>query len=70
MPSVKKAAIAHLAILGLLLAAAPAAAQGNIKQDSLCFGVGRGVGWAKYNGDATDGTTNQGSRGRSGSAVM
>lgn len=59
MLSVRKAAIAQVGVLGLLLAA-PLAAQGNIKHDGFYFGVGPGVGWAKYNGDATDGTTESG----------
>jgi hypothetical protein len=62
MLSVRKAAIAQVGMLGLLLAA-PAAAQGNIKHDGLYFGVGLGIGWAKYNGDATDGTTESGPSG-------
>ena len=57
--SVGKVAIAQVGLLGLLLAA-PAEAQGNIKHDGFYFGVGLGVGWAKYNGDATDGTTESG----------
>ena len=43
-------------MLGLLLAA-PAAAQGDVKHDGFNFGAGLGIGWAKYNGDATNGTT-------------
>jgi len=59
MLSVRRAAIAQVVMLGLLLAA-PAAAQGNIKHDGFYFGAGLGIGWAKYNGDATDGTTESG----------
>ena len=60
MLSVRRVAIAQVGMLGLLLVAAPAAAQGNIKHDGFYFGVGLGIGWAKYNGDATDGTTESG----------
>lgn len=51
--------VASLGVLGLL-AAAPVEAQGNIKHDGFYFGAGLGIGWAKYHGDASDGTTESG----------
>ena len=60
MWSVRKTAVAQMSLLGLLLATAPAAAQGSIKHDGFYFGVGLGIGWAKYNGDAAGGSTETG----------
>ena len=52
--------VASLGILGALVVSSPAQAQGNIRHDGFYFGVGLGIGWAKYNGDASDGTTESG----------
>lgn len=47
-----------LTIAGIMLATAvPASAQGSIRHGGFFFGVGLGPGWAKYGGDASDGTT-------------
>lgn len=35
-------------------------AQGKIQHSGFYFGAGLGIGWAKYNGDAEDGTTESG----------
>ena len=52
--------VASLGLLGALAGAMPAQAQGSIRHDGFYFGVGLGIGWAKYNGDATDGSTESG----------